>query len=74
MIYTNSSVSCTVLSSQQSKINKYHIFLFVIRFYERNWVNQFKYDRPFHKGKKDKNSEFAVSFLICHKGLMCNVE
>ncbi|CAB3976622.1 dedicator of cytokinesis 1 isoform X2 [Paramuricea clavata] len=35
----------------------------ITQFYERNEVNQFKYDRPFHKGKKDKNCEFATLWL-----------
>ena len=52
---------------QLSKVEVFSIVLFLIRFYERNWVNQFKYDRPFHKGKKDKNSEFAVSLFFFKK-------
>ncbi|XP_028391608.1 dedicator of cytokinesis protein 1-like [Dendronephthya gigantea] len=35
----------------------------ITQFYERNEVNQFKYDRPFHKGKKDKDNEFATLWL-----------
>lgn len=35
----------------------------ITQFYERNEVNQFKYDRPFHKGVKDKECEFATLWL-----------
>lgn len=32
------------------------------RFYEVNNVNKFQFSRPFHKGEKDKDNEFKVSF------------
>ena len=31
------------------------------RYYKTNEVQRFTYDRPFHKGKKNKDCEFAVS-------------
>ena len=34
------------------------------RFYEVNDVSEFTLRRPFHKGKKDKDNEFAVCNLF----------
>ena len=31
------------------------------RYYKTNEVQRFRYDRPFHKGQKNKECEFAVS-------------
>lgn len=33
------------------------------RYYQTNEVQEFRYDRPFHKGKKNKECEFAVSTI-----------
>ena len=38
------------------------------RYYKTNEVQRFRYDRPFHKGQKNKECEFAVSsnsILLC---------
>lgn len=32
-------------------------------FYRVNNVGRFRYDRPFHKGPKDRDNEFKVSFV-----------
>ena len=36
------------------KINKFHL---------NNDIQHFQYDRPFHKGPRDKDNEFKVHFL-----------
>ena len=36
------------------KINKFHL---------NNDIQHFQYDRPFHKGPRDKDNEFKVYFL-----------
>lgn len=38
------------------------------RFYGCNNVRMFCMKRPFHKGKKDKENEFAVSLVWCTWG------
>lgn len=34
-------------------------------FYRVNNIRKFRYDRPFHKGPKDKENEFKVGMLRC---------
>ena len=33
------------------------------KFHQANNVNQFQYDRPYHKGNKDRDNEFKVGFI-----------
>lgn len=33
-------------------------------FYRVNNVRRFRYDRPFHKGPKDRDNEFKVSIYV----------
>ena len=40
------------------------LYLYLHRYYKVNDVRRFKFDRPFHKGTKDPQNEFAVSPLI----------
>lgn len=35
-------------------------------FYKVNHIWKFRYDRPFHKGTKDKENEFKVPCRLCH--------
>ena len=37
------------------------IIILFDRYYKTNEVQRFRYDRPFHKGQKNKECEFAVS-------------
>ena len=39
------------------------LYLYLHRYYKVNDVRRFKFDRPFHKGTKDPQNEFAVSSL-----------
>ena len=39
------------------------LYLYLHRYYKVNDVRRFKFDRPFHKGTKDPQNEFAVSPL-----------
>ena len=39
------------------------LYLYLHRYYKVNDVRHFKFDRPFHKGTKDPQNEFAVSSL-----------
>ena len=40
-----------------------HYSYFACRYYQTNDVQDFRYDRPFHKGQKNKECEFAVSYI-----------
>ena len=33
------------------------------KFHQVNKVDQFQYDRPYHKGNKDRDNEFKVKFF-----------
>ena len=35
--------------------------IYDVRYYRTNDVQKFRYDRPFHRGQKDPQCEFAVS-------------
>ena len=37
------------------------ILVCFFRYYRTNDVQKFRYDRPFHRGQKDPQCEFAVS-------------
>lgn len=39
-----------------------YVCLLLCRYYKVNDVRRFKFDRPFHKGAKDPQNEFAVRF------------
>jgi hypothetical protein len=36
-------------------------------FYKVNHIWKFRYDRPFHKGAKDKENEFKVPYSACNR-------
>ena len=40
----------------------YYVCLLLCRYYKVNDVRRFKFDRPFHKGTKDPQNEFAVRY------------
>lgn len=40
------------------------IGLFSISYYRTNEVEQFHYSRPFRKGEKDPDNEFAVNYSL----------
>ena len=44
------------------------------RFYSCNNVKMFSMKRPFHKGIKDKENEFAVSQVCSVSSVQCNSE
>ncbi len=50
-----------IYSSLVKLLSHYCPSLFFLSYYRTNEVDQFQYSRPFRKGEKDPDNEFAVS-------------
>lgn len=56
---------------ERRKFRGKNVAIQIIKFYEVNDVSEFALNRPFHRGKKDKDSEFAT---LCIERITMNTE